>query len=179
MFKVWWLKLGIFIKKGIIWFYPLAVRARNFVNWRKVSKVSFAFLLYPILVFLFAIGGARPVAKFMVSPFDPVEKSNLWVFFLIILVSLLLPLASAVVYWLPRFLTSRFVTPFFKALVVTFALSPFVFLVFAFAEYILSFIILVVWLCGGYEEPYDPDKGRDPFNDPVHSQYLLHNEGPI
>lgn len=181
MFKIWSLRLGVLIKKGIIRLYPLAVSGRARVNWRKVGTVSGALFLYPALTLLLAVMGARGVAKFMVSPFDPVDKSNIWFFFLVVAVSLMLPAVSAFMYWLPRFLTSRLAIPFFKALVVTLALSPFIFLLFAFSEYIIFATLIVLWFLGGagYEEPFDPDKGRNPFLDPLHSQYLYHCEDPI
>lgn len=179
MLKLWSLKLNIFIKKGIVRFYPWAVKGRERVNWRKVGKVSLALLAYPALTFLFIFTGFEMAARFLISPFSPTDKAHIWFFFAVAPAPIWIPLGATIMYWLPKFLTSRFAVPLLKATLLTLLLSPFVYLFFIFAEYILAAIFAVLWFFseqpnGPTEDELNHDHG-DPWNDPNHPDYLMHN----
>lgn len=178
MFKVLSLKLSILLKKGIVWIYPWAMKASEFVNWHMVGKVSLAFLAYPALTFLLAVSGLEVVARFMVSPFSPSDKENVWFFFLVVSVPLLLPLLTAGVYWLPKLLRSKLAIPLLKALILTLALSPFVYLFLIFAEYVLAAIFSVAWFLSNHSEPEIDDSKHysDPWNDVSNTEHLPYSD---
>lgn len=149
MFKRWSLRLSVIVKKAIVRGYPLALRGRKIVSWRFVLKASLVFLLYPALAFIFAVSGLEPVARFLVSPFAPTTKANLWFFFLVVSVPVILPLVSAFLYWLPGFMRLRIAVPVIKAALVALLVAPLVLTIYLFISVILSVIVGVLMVITG------------------------------
>lgn len=177
MFKLISLKVDKFVIKLISWLYPFAEKGRSLVSWPAVVKVFGFFILYITSVLVIGNLGFDYIALSMVSPFSPYEKDNYWFFLSISFLSISFTTLSILIYFIPRFLLSKFSRPLIKSLIVTVSLSPIIFFFFIYWEVITGAVFALLYFISTMK--YDSDiktKYEDPHNDPTHKDYMTYNE---